>query len=142
MSAETPTTSHTPNPLRDDHFPQVLLPWSLVFFTVKDASEVYSSAPPKDVGLAVGFGALWGMGSVAFGVGVDAVGAALGFSLILVRFQPRTPESRAHDTEFEGRSFYGESDHPSKATHIWFQLPTSLPWSNLPPSTPSSLQRG
>jgi len=67
----------------------------LVFFSVNEAFAVYSDSPTSAVLYALMFGFLWGWGSVCFGLGADAVGNSLGFSLILVsggsRLRPLLP---------------------------------------------------
>lgn len=61
------------------------MPWILVFFSVDDVFRVYRDASISAVIYSVGFGFLWGIGSVLFGLGVAIVGNALGFAIILVR---------------------------------------------------------
>lgn len=60
------------------------MPWILVLFSVNDPISVYQTAPSEAKIYAAGFGLLWGVGSVMFGQGVDIVGNALGFAIILV----------------------------------------------------------
>jgi L-rhamnose-H+ transport protein len=60
----------------------LLIPWPLAFLTVPRLLEVYRDASPVSLGLAVLFGAGWGLGGVFFGKGLAALGLSLGLSLI------------------------------------------------------------
>lgn len=71
----------------------MLLPWILVLFTVSDAFQVYQQASTRGELYCVGFGFLWGIGSILFGLGVDMVGNALGFAIILVKSKCRPSRS-------------------------------------------------
>lgn len=64
---------------------KVFAPWILVFFSVDDPIHVYKESHLSAKLYAIGFGILWGIGSVLFGQGVAIVGNALGFAIILVR---------------------------------------------------------
>lgn len=59
-----------------------LLPPAVALITVPKLHLVYSLAPGKEITLIVLFGLGWGAGSVLFGLGVDALGMALGFSMM------------------------------------------------------------
>jgi L-rhamnose-H+ transport protein len=59
-----------------------VLPLIVTYLTVPKLTEVYSVAPLREVGWAAVFGLAWGAGSVLFGLGVDALGMALGFSIM------------------------------------------------------------
>lgn len=61
----------------------LLCPWLLAWFTVPRLFEVYQGVSPAAFLAAVVFGAGWGIGALTFGLGVDAVGLALGFAVIL-----------------------------------------------------------
>jgi L-rhamnose-H+ transport protein len=61
----------------------VVWPWALVLSTVPSVWEIYETAETKDIVLTAVFGAGWGLGSTLFGVGTNAVGNSLGFSIIL-----------------------------------------------------------
>lgn len=61
----------------------LLLPWLVVLVAVPAVFEVYARAPATDVLLILLFGLGWGMGAVTFGLGVTALGMALGFAVIL-----------------------------------------------------------
>jgi len=58
-----------------------ILPLAVALSTVPRLAEVYSLVPPRQIMLAALFGLGWGAGSVFFGLGVDALGMALGFSI-------------------------------------------------------------
>jgi L-rhamnose-H+ transport protein len=59
-----------------------VLPVVLAFATVPNLAEVYSRVPGDRLLLVVLFGMGWGIGSVFFGLGLDALGMALGFPLM------------------------------------------------------------
>jgi L-rhamnose-H+ transport protein len=58
-------------------------PWILAIVTIPRLSEVYSGVTPASLAAVIIHGAAWGVGAVTFGLGVDAVGLALGFAVIL-----------------------------------------------------------
>lgn len=61
----------------------LICPWILALATIPNLFEVYSSISVKTL-VAVGvFGTAWGAGALTFGLGVDALGLALGFAVIL-----------------------------------------------------------
>jgi L-rhamnose-H+ transport protein len=60
----------------------VVVPWLLVAVTIPGGLKVYSEVGAGPVALAAVFGLGWGIGSVLFGLGVAAVGTALGFAII------------------------------------------------------------
>lgn len=59
-----------------------VLPLAVALLTVPRLAEVYSLAPSSQIAWAALFGLGWGAGSVFFGLGVDALGMALGFSIM------------------------------------------------------------
>jgi len=59
-----------------------LLPLVVALWTVPHLAVVYSRAGHYPIVLAALFGLGWGAGSVFFGLGVDALGMALGFSMM------------------------------------------------------------
>ncbi len=61
----------------------LLFPWAVVALTVPHTLDVYAQAGAGVVGLTAVFGACWGIGSVLFGLGLDALGVALGFSIMM-----------------------------------------------------------
>src|SRR2546422_10783170 len=58
-----------------------ILPLGVAIATVPKLADVYSMAPLSQIILAALFGLGWGAGSVFFGLGFDALGIALGFSM-------------------------------------------------------------
>ena len=64
-------------------FAQVVIPWLVIGSVVPNLLYVYRSVPLSRLLLVLGLGYLWGLGSVTFGIGVDRLGAGLGFSLIM-----------------------------------------------------------
>ena len=52
-------------------------------FLIPNLDIIYSASSGKALALTAVFGALWGLGSITFGLGTAAVGNALGFALIL-----------------------------------------------------------
>ena len=61
----------------------LLFPWLLVFVAVPEAFQVYRQASVSEVLLILLFGFGWGTGAITFGLGVVALGMALGFAVIL-----------------------------------------------------------
>jgi L-rhamnose-H+ transport protein len=61
----------------------VVCPWLLALATIPRLFEVYHSATPSSLVVVGIFGACWGVGAITFGLGVEALGIALGFALIL-----------------------------------------------------------
>eukprot|EP00730_Choanoeca_flexa_P004189 TRINITY_DN11623_c0_g1_i6.p1 TRINITY_DN11623_c0_g1~~TRINITY_DN11623_c0_g1_i6.p1 ORF type:complete len:348 (+),score=37.33 TRINITY_DN11623_c0_g1_i6:194-1237(+) len=64
-------------------YAMVFSPWIFVFFALDHVPDIYSNAPTHAIVMALVFGFVWGIGSVTFGLGVKAVGNALGFAIIL-----------------------------------------------------------
>lgn len=60
-----------------------ILPWTMALATIPNLLSVYSNVDNIVLVECAGFGLLWGIGSVLFGLGVDALGNSLGFALIL-----------------------------------------------------------
>jgi L-rhamnose-H+ transport protein len=61
----------------------LVCPWALALATIPRLFEIYAGAPASALGAALVFGAGWGVGAVTFGLGVEALGLALGFAVIL-----------------------------------------------------------
>jgi L-rhamnose-H+ transport protein len=59
-----------------------VLPLAVALLTVPSLAKVYSVTPIGPIALAALFGLGWGAGSIFFGLGVDALGMALGFSMM------------------------------------------------------------
>jgi L-rhamnose-H+ transport protein len=61
----------------------LVCPWLLALTTIPDLLDVYRGATAASVFWVVVFGFGWGIGAVTFGLGVEAIGLALGFAVIL-----------------------------------------------------------
>lgn len=61
----------------------LLVPWPIAFLTIPHLSEVFESVPASDLIWPAVFGLGWGIGSIFFGLGVNAVGIGVGISVIL-----------------------------------------------------------
>jgi L-rhamnose-H+ transport protein len=61
----------------------LICPWTLALATIPRLFEIYAASPGSAIASAFLFGAGWGVGAVTFGLGVDALGLALGFAVIL-----------------------------------------------------------
>ena len=61
----------------------VALPWAIVFITVPSWSETLGAVSPTGWLGLVGWGLLFGIGSLLYGVAVDLLGIALGFAIQL-----------------------------------------------------------
>jgi L-rhamnose-H+ transport protein len=61
----------------------LITPWLLAFLTIPRLFDIYAGSSAASL-ISVGiFGSAWGVGAVTFGLGVDALGVALGFAIIL-----------------------------------------------------------
>ncbi|HID77931.1 MAG TPA: rhamnose/proton symporter RhaT [Planctomycetaceae bacterium] len=58
-------------------------PWIVARITTPDLFEVLATSPAGAMGLAVLFGALWGLGNLTFGLSVRYLGMALGYAVAL-----------------------------------------------------------
>ncbi|MEO6807786.1 MAG: L-rhamnose/proton symporter RhaT [Isosphaeraceae bacterium] len=58
-------------------------PWLLALATIPDLLDVYRGASASSIAWVLLFGTGWGFGAVLFGLGVEALGLALGFAVIL-----------------------------------------------------------
>lgn len=61
----------------------ILFPTVLTLSTVPRLSEIYSSSPMTTLGAVLVFGAGWGISQVLFGLGIDRVGVAVGFAIVV-----------------------------------------------------------
>jgi L-rhamnose-H+ transport protein len=61
----------------------LVCPWVLAFATIPRLLEIYAGAARGALLAALVFGTGWGFGAVTFGLGVEALGLALGFAVIL-----------------------------------------------------------
>lgn len=64
-------------------YAMVVLPWLFAFFAVPELGSIYSRVNPSALMLAALFGFGWGAGHVLYGLGVGALGIALGPAIIL-----------------------------------------------------------
>lgn len=61
----------------------LICPWVMAISSVPRLWETYAGSDWRPLLKALGFGIGWGIGAVTFGLGVDAIGLALGFAVIL-----------------------------------------------------------
>lgn len=61
----------------------LIFPWALAYFTVPHLAEILRGTPTTSIAQTFLFGLGWGIGALAFGLGVDLLGLALGFAIIL-----------------------------------------------------------
>lgn len=61
----------------------LIFPWALVCIVAPEGFEIYRQASVSELLLILLFGFGWGSGAITFGLGVDALGMALGFAVIL-----------------------------------------------------------
>ncbi|MBC8181512.1 hypothetical protein H8E88_10355 [candidate division KSB1 bacterium] len=57
--------------------------WILTLFFIPDIFSIYNSVPSKDIIILILFGAGWGIGAILFGLGMDKLGMALGYPIIM-----------------------------------------------------------
>jgi len=61
----------------------LILPWAIALATVPDLFDIYAAVPTKNMLLVFLIGLGWGIGAITFGMGVDYLGIALGFAIIM-----------------------------------------------------------
>ena len=61
----------------------VVIPWAIALATVPQLGSVYTGVSTAALMKVLLFGVLWGVGATLFGLGINRVGLALGFALIL-----------------------------------------------------------
>jgi L-rhamnose-H+ transport protein len=61
----------------------LISPWFLAFATIPNLFRIYSGASTGTLAAVATFGCAWGAGALTFGLGVEALGLALGFAVIL-----------------------------------------------------------
>jgi L-rhamnose-H+ transport protein len=61
----------------------LILPWLVAFATVPSLPGVFQNSSPSVMVKVALFGFAWGIGGLLFGMGMERVGLALGFALIL-----------------------------------------------------------
>ena len=57
--------------------------WIIVLLLVPNILSVYAGSPARDLAILALFGAGWGIGAVLFGMGMDRLGMALGYPIIM-----------------------------------------------------------
>ncbi len=57
--------------------------WVITLFLVPNIFSVYGASPSRDLATLAMFGAGWGVGAVLFGLGMDRLGMALGYPIIM-----------------------------------------------------------
>jgi L-rhamnose-H+ transport protein len=57
--------------------------WIITLLLVPNIFAVYAVAPPRDLAVLALFGMGWGIGAVLFGLGMDRLGMALGYPIIM-----------------------------------------------------------
>ncbi len=57
--------------------------WILAIVFIPDTLSIYSSVPSRDIIFLILFGAGWGIGAILFGLGMDKLGMALGYPVIM-----------------------------------------------------------
>jgi L-rhamnose-H+ transport protein len=64
-------------------FSWIIAPWILAWLTTPELLEVLRQAPPKTLAASYGFGMLWGVGGLTFGLSMRYLGMSLGYALSL-----------------------------------------------------------
>src|SRR6266568_3439837 len=57
--------------------------WVLTLCLLPSPALIYAAVPRQELALLAGFGLAWGAGAVLFGMGMDMLGLALGYPLIM-----------------------------------------------------------
>src|SRR6476661_4521988 len=57
--------------------------WIITLLLVPNIFAVYSASPPRDLVVLALFGLGWGVGAILFGLGMDRLGMALGYPIIM-----------------------------------------------------------
>jgi L-rhamnose-H+ transport protein len=57
--------------------------WLLAALTLPSLAEVFQAVPAANLAALAAFGGLWGVGAVLFGLGMDRLGMALGYPVIM-----------------------------------------------------------
>jgi L-rhamnose-H+ transport protein len=60
-----------------------LFNWIITLLLVPAIFSVYANSPARDLGILALFGMGWGVGAVLFGLGMDRLGMALGYPIIM-----------------------------------------------------------
>ena len=64
-------------------FGMIVFNWLLAFVTIPNILDVYGAVPTRDLFILSLFGLGWGVGAVLFGLGMDRLGMALGYPIIM-----------------------------------------------------------
>ncbi|HTV59872.1 MAG TPA: L-rhamnose/proton symporter RhaT [Verrucomicrobiae bacterium] len=64
-------------------FGMLVFNWIITLVFIPDIFTVYGSSPSHDLALLALFGMGWGVGAVLFGLGMDRLGMALGYPIIM-----------------------------------------------------------
>lgn len=57
--------------------------WILTVIFIPNIISIYSTVPVRDIIILILFGAGWGVGAILFGLGMDKLGMALGYPIIM-----------------------------------------------------------
>ena len=60
-----------------------LFNWIITYLLIPNIGRVYATTPSRDLGILALFGAGWGIGAILFGLGMDRLGMALGYPIIM-----------------------------------------------------------
>ena len=61
----------------------IVFNWILTFISLPHPTLLYAAVPWRELAILAGFGLAWGCGAVLFGLGMDMLGLALGYPLIM-----------------------------------------------------------
>ena len=64
-------------------FGMLIFNWILTFIIFPDITSIFIAVPTNDIIILLLFGAGWGIGAVLFGLGMDKLGMALGYPIIM-----------------------------------------------------------
>jgi len=64
-------------------FGMLVFNWLIAALVIPNVAEVFRSAPSSDLIALAAFGGLWGLGAILFGLGMDRLGMALGYPVIM-----------------------------------------------------------
>jgi L-rhamnose-H+ transport protein len=60
-----------------------VLNWAITLWLIPDILSIYQAVPAKDIIVLALFGCGWGVGAILFGMGMDKLGMALGYPIIM-----------------------------------------------------------
>ncbi|MDR1724252.1 MAG: hypothetical protein LBR84_10005 [Tannerella sp.] len=61
----------------------IVLNWIWAFIFIPELLTIYSTVPASNLAILILFGLGWGLGAVLFGIGMDKLGMALGYPVIM-----------------------------------------------------------